>query len=162
MYSVIWPGPSGKENVLNVGVACSLLYLIASSKEELSKMKDLRTDMEMLLQNVKEEVRGRESAGETSVLKESPAASCLTDLKKVLSCSSLVSCQSTAAPYLFQGEESIAISSQSIVCDESRKESVEGMGQLEAELEAELERLQLQLDTECFPQSMKVKEFHVY
>lgn len=145
--------------MFNVGVACSLLHLIASSKDELSKMKDLRTDMEMLLQNVKQQVQRKDSVSKVSVLKESPAASCLTDLKEVLSCGSLLSCQTTAAPYLLQGEESIAISGQSIVCDESRKESVEGIGQLEAELEAELECLQIQLDSERFPQSMKVQEF---
>ncbi|KAK4760146.1 hypothetical protein SAY87_023277 [Trapa incisa] len=150
-------GSCGNENMLNMGVACSLLYLMASSRDELRKMKDLRTDVEMLLDNVKEFVQRKDSVSDKLVLKESPAASCLTGLKKVTSCSSgLLSSQSTATPYLLQGEEIVTLSGQSVVRDGSRKEYVEEMGPLEAELEAELERLQVQLDTESFPQSMKV------
>lgn len=102
------------------------------------------------------------------MLKESPAASpatsyLTTDLKEVSRCSSLLSCcQSTAAPCLLQGEDSITVSSCSIDCDEPRKESLEGMEQLEAGLEAELECLQPHLDTEYFPQSMKVQELHIF
>ncbi|OWM86792.1 protein POLAR-like 1 [Punica granatum] len=149
-------GPFIKDNRFNMGIACSMLYLIASSKNELSKMKELRTDVEMLLQNVKEEMRRKDSISETSISKASPTASCLTDLKEVSRCGSLLSSRATTAPYVLQGEETITISSLSIVCDESRKESVEGMDQLEAELEAELGRLQLQLETESFPQSKKI------
>lgn len=148
--------------MLNLGVACSLLYLLALAKEELCKMKELRTNMEMLLNNV-EENRTRDPVSKKLRLKESPAvspsASCLTDLKGVSSCSRLHSCRSPTASYLLQGEDSISLSSCSTV--ESRKEPVEGMEQLEAELEAELERLQLQLDTESFPKSMKVQELCV-
>lgn len=44
-------GPS-----FNMGVAGCLLYLIAASKNELNKMMELRTQMEMLLQDAKKEL----------------------------------------------------------------------------------------------------------
>ncbi|KAG4389281.1 hypothetical protein GLYMA_06G061800v4 [Glycine max] len=44
-----------------LGVGCGLLYLIAASKNELSKMIELQKEMEMLLQNAKGELQSKDS-----------------------------------------------------------------------------------------------------
>ncbi|XP_030523460.1 protein POLAR LOCALIZATION DURING ASYMMETRIC DIVISION AND REDISTRIBUTION-like isoform X2 [Rhodamnia argentea] len=139
-------GQHRKENMFNLGAAGSLLYLIAASKNELNKMEDLRKEMELLLQNVKEKVRRKDSSCDPSESTES-VASCLTDIKEVLSCGSQLSEQSHRTPsHLLEQHRHMQLN-QSSGC-ECKQEPVEGIEELEAELEAELERLQLQLDAE--------------
>ncbi|KAF8035692.1 hypothetical protein BT93_C1656 [Corymbia citriodora subsp. variegata] len=152
-------GQYGKENMFNLGVAGSLLYLIAASKNELNKMKDLRKEMELFLQNAKEKVRRKDSSREPFELTES-VASCLTDIKEVLNCGSHLSEQSHKTLSLLLERHRQMQCNQSSGC-ECRQEPGEGIEELEAELEAELERLQLQLDAEIsskqsYPEMIKV------
>ncbi|XP_010526250.1 PREDICTED: protein POLAR LOCALIZATION DURING ASYMMETRIC DIVISION AND REDISTRIBUTION isoform X2 [Tarenaya hassleriana] len=49
-----------RETSLDAGIGSFLLYLVVASKAELDKMAKLRMQMEMLLQNVKEELRKKE------------------------------------------------------------------------------------------------------
>ncbi|KAL3746418.1 hypothetical protein ACJRO7_015385 [Eucalyptus globulus] len=137
-------GQYRKEDTFNLGVAGSLLDLIAANKNELSKMEDLRKEMELFLQNVKEKVQRKVSSREPFELTES-VASCLTDMKEVFSCGSHLSEQSHRRPSLLLEQRRQMQLNQSSGY-ESRQEPVEGIEELEAELEAELERLQLQLD----------------
>lgn len=132
--------------MFNLGAAGSLLYLIAASKNELNKMEDLRKEMELVLQKVKEKVQRKDSSREPSEMMES-VASCLTDRREVLSRGSHISEQSHRTPSLWLEQHRRMQSNQSSGC-ESKQEPVVGIEELEAELEAELEHLQLQLDAE--------------
>ncbi|OMO61576.1 hypothetical protein CCACVL1_23409 [Corchorus capsularis] len=122
-----------REANLNVGIGFCLLHLIAESKNELQKMTELRTQMETLLQNVKEELKNKD----------------LPVVKKL---------ESNEGVDESLGFESGLISNEVLLFDQSLKSEddvprddeyleLEGMGRLEAELEAELERLQHHLDS---------------
>ncbi|KAL3746412.1 hypothetical protein ACJRO7_015380 [Eucalyptus globulus] len=126
---------SGKR-MFNLRDAGSLLYLIAASRNELRKMENLRKEMELFLQNVREKVRRKVSSREPFELTES-VASCLTDVKEVLSCGSHLSGQSHRRPSLLLEQRRQMQLNQSSGY-ESTQEPVEGIEELEAELEAEL------------------------
>ncbi|XVE53535.1 hypothetical protein DITRI_Ditri03aG0010700 [Diplodiscus trichospermus] len=100
---------------------CCLLHLIAESKNELQKIKELRIQMESVLQNVKQELV----------------------VKKI---------ESNDAVEEGLGFNNNPISNE-VLFDQSlkREDSLEGMDRIEAELEVELERLQLHLDTGKLP-----------
>ncbi|CAK9146652.1 unnamed protein product [Ilex paraguariensis] len=107
---------TNNEASFNVGVGFGLVYLMAASTNEVKKMMELRTQMEMLLQNLREKLPIQWK----DTLK--PSASNI---------------------------ETNPVCSRSLNCDTSNQEtSTDGMEHLEAELEAELERLELHLDTE--------------
>ncbi|KAH9760332.1 protein POLAR LOCALIZATION DURING ASYMMETRIC DIVISION AND REDISTRIBUTION [Citrus sinensis] len=132
-------GPSGgcrwcqRESSFDVGVGCSLLYLIAASKAELDKMMDLRTQMQVLLQNFKEELQVRNAS------EEGTGSNCHRSSQN-LAISHVQPESSTTAIMTFD---------QSLKCDTPKDvECLEGIDQLQAELEAELERLQLHLEKE--------------
>ncbi|XP_052885114.1 protein POLAR LOCALIZATION DURING ASYMMETRIC DIVISION AND REDISTRIBUTION isoform X1 [Gossypium arboreum] len=134
----------GKESNFNVGVGCCLLHLIAESKNELQKMKELKIQMENVLQNVKEGLLN-------------------TD---ILVCKNLESNDGDGV------DESLGFNSnltsnkvlfdQSLNCDDAPKDDcLEGMDRLEAELEVELERLLLHLDSgksSTIPPEKNIKE----
>lgn len=153
-------GECGEVAMSNMGAAaCSLLHLIAASKDELSKLRELRLEMQLLLHNAKEESQRRDSGCENEESQrrdcgceneesEESIGSCLTNLEEAPSCSNATSSRSNTFPYLITREEN-AITPE--------KECPEKMRLLEAELEAELELLQLQLDAGSSSQSMKVQ-----
>ncbi|KAJ0089937.1 hypothetical protein Patl1_12583 [Pistacia atlantica] len=105
------------EPSFNMGVGCYLLYLIAASKNELDKMMELRTQMEMLLQDAKKELEAKDT---------------LADPFK----------STGVFPYsTIDVREGVDRSE----CDTPKSEQCpKGMDPLEAELEAELERFLLQ------------------
>ncbi|KAI4379865.1 hypothetical protein MLD38_006108 [Melastoma candidum] len=134
-------GDGNKESAVNLGVACSLFYLAAASKNELEKMKELRIEMRAFLQEIKAELNrkhhAREPGGEVVVV-ESPR-SCLTDAVTTVNCSS------RRTPFVVAEEESI-VRDRPSGSGETRQDCIREMEWLEAELEAELARLQLHLD----------------
>lgn len=122
-----------------MGVGCCLLYLIAASKNELNKIVQMRLQMETLLQNTSEELINK------------------SNISKLSKPNDMFAYSDTDSPQGPQFEsqyipESSTVSAvdQSLKCEPPEKEecSEEGMDQLEAELQAELERLQLHLDGE--------------
>ncbi|BFG17938.1 hypothetical protein CerSpe_042110 [Prunus speciosa] len=130
----------------NLGVACGLIYLIVASKNELTKMVELRTQMELLLQNAKEGLQSKNAPFDAKPLElnEMNIASSTTDFHQASSSSS-------DSQFSLQSGVVRDVCSEYIRNEEGegeRDECVAGMDQLEAELEAELERLQLQLDSE--------------
>ncbi|GKU87370.1 hypothetical protein SLEP1_g1777 [Rubroshorea leprosula] len=141
-----------RENSFNLGIGCCLLYLVAANKNELNKMMELRAQMEMILQNVKLESQRKDELTNTPETNEIFA----------------YSTSDAAAP---EGPESntqipppsdhVVSDDQSLKSDVSKPEDCfGGMNQLEAELEMELERLQLRLDAEKFlgnPQEESIK-----
>ncbi|XP_057510343.1 protein POLAR LOCALIZATION DURING ASYMMETRIC DIVISION AND REDISTRIBUTION-like [Actinidia eriantha] len=137
-----------EEDSFNLAVGFGLFCLLAASKSELNKMVELRTEMEFLLQNVKEEFQNqsREIVLKPSESNEIHACS-TTDTQESLCSNGRVSLQSLLSKYPADSETT-ELCDQSITCKASRQEKcMEGIDQLEAELEAELERLQLHLDT---------------
>ncbi|XP_039007399.1 protein POLAR LOCALIZATION DURING ASYMMETRIC DIVISION AND REDISTRIBUTION-like isoform X2 [Hibiscus syriacus] len=128
------PEICGCESKFNVGIGCCLLHLIAESKNELQKMTELRIQMESVLQTVKERLLNKDllvhkniESNEGDGVEESLGFN-----------SNLISNR-----VLFD---------QSLKSEDAPKEDcLEGMDRLEAELEVELERLQLLLDSGKFP-----------
>ncbi|KAE8731666.1 Actin-binding FH2 protein isoform 1 [Hibiscus syriacus] len=122
------PGHVTLGPVLSPG--CCLLHLIAESKNELQKLTGLRIQMESVLQTVKEGVLNKDllamESNEGDGVKESLGFN-----------SNLISNK--------------ALLDQSLKREDAPKGDLEGMDRLEAELEVELERLQLLLDSGKFP-----------
>ncbi|XVE71261.1 hypothetical protein DITRI_Ditri10aG0136700 [Diplodiscus trichospermus] len=114
---------------LNVGIGCCLLRLISESKNELQTMTELRIKMESVLQNFKEELRN----------------------KDLLAAKKLESNDGVEEGSSFNSNLRLndVLFDQSWTCDyvPKQEDCLEGMDRLEAELQVELERLQLHLDT---------------
>ena len=132
-----------------MAVGFGLFYLIAASKNELNKMFELRTEMEMLLQNVKEEfqIGSRDDLCEAAESYEVPAFS-TTDAQESLCSNGHVSLQKVSSFRNPADSEKTELCDQCLTCTKTRQEkNMEGIDQLESEFEAELERLELHLDT---------------
>lgn len=117
--------------------------MIAASKNEYSKILELRKEMEMLLQHVKQELPRKEAFLEP--LKQSDILACsITDIHDVSSSNSHILDQSQPVLERNMGHNHFLEYNLS-----QKDEYVEGIRELEAELEVELERLQqLYLDEE--------------
>ncbi|XP_007011721.2 PREDICTED: protein POLAR LOCALIZATION DURING ASYMMETRIC DIVISION AND REDISTRIBUTION [Theobroma cacao] len=120
-----------REVDFNVGIGCCLLHMIAESKNELQKMTELRIQMEGVLQNAKEELGN----------KDLPVA------KKIESNDGV----QEGLGFNSNPRSNKVLFDQSLKCDDVPDDCLEGMDRLEAELEAELERLQLHLDSGNLP-----------
>ncbi|KAF7830354.1 protein POLAR LOCALIZATION DURING ASYMMETRIC DIVISION AND REDISTRIBUTION [Senna tora] len=135
--------PAGQyrnDTSFKLGVSCGLLYMIAASKNEFSKMIELRKEMEMLIQHAKEQLPRKEAPPKP--LKKMDTLACsITDIQDVSSSNSHILVQSQ--PML----ERNMVHNHFIEYNLSEQdECVEGIHDLEAELEVELERLQLYLN----------------
>ncbi|GAB4855177.1 hypothetical protein Ancab_023804 [Ancistrocladus abbreviatus] len=135
-----------REHNVNLAAGHGLLSLIAAAKSELDQMTDLRRQMEMFLQNLREEYHRKQTISRT---KESeiayPPNISEVDLNNICNPSALLD---RASP-LSQTESGVTMACDLLAnCNTVEKEGcVEGMKYLEGELEAELERLQLGLNT---------------
>ncbi|XP_030951251.1 protein POLAR LOCALIZATION DURING ASYMMETRIC DIVISION AND REDISTRIBUTION-like [Quercus lobata] len=145
----------------NLGLGCSLLYLIAASKNELTKMVELRKEVEMLLQNVKVELQRKDVLCKPFESNDTIAYS-TTDIQEGSNSNSRISLQSQTTSHVLQDSESIMVHDQLLISNHHQKEEhVEGMDELEAELVAELELLQIHLDRENstkHPQQQRIKD----
>lgn len=130
------------EASFNLAVGFALVYLTTTIKNELNKMTELRTQMEMLLQNVKEALQSqkRETHSETS---ESNAnLACATS-------DTQVGIDNLSFVDNLADSENVSVFTHSFNCiTTSQEKCAEEMDQLEAELEDEFERLQTHLDSE--------------
>lgn len=144
----VYPGRSRKDASFNLGVGCSLLYLVAASKNELTKMVELRKQVETLLLNVKEELKRKDpqfKAFESNFT----AAYSTSDVLEGPNSNSRVSRQSQTTSYVLPISETTMMHDQSLKCNSPQQEEyLEGMDGLEAEIEAEWERLQISLERE--------------
>ncbi|GAV84306.1 hypothetical protein CFOL_v3_27750 [Cephalotus follicularis] len=132
-------GQLREETSFNMGIGCCLLYLFAASRNELDKMVELKIQMEMLLQNFKEKLQRKDALQKMSVPNDIFAHIDASEGPDSSSYSYL--------PTLKIPETSTAtVYGQSKCFPRELEESSEEMDQLEAELAAELERLQLHLD----------------
>ena len=132
-----------------MGVACGLLYVIGASKNEITKMVEVRRQMEMLLQNIRDELHKNNSPFKSIEPSDNLAYSA-NDFSS--------NSKSQVSPQInFTGSTSYVIPESDTILEfndsserithEQEQRLVE-MDELEAELEAELERLQLHWDTE--------------
>lgn len=137
-----------KELSFNLGLGIGLTFLIAANKNEFSKMTELRMQMENLLKEVKEEMQKKDVISEHSGSNDNLAHS-TTDFSEVGSTNHYPANQNCASFHHVVETEIMDQCSKSFT--PTREERVVEMDQLEAELEAELERLQLSLDTEDLP-----------
>ncbi|KAK0571925.1 hypothetical protein LWI29_023617 [Acer saccharum] len=137
-------GRCRREASFNLGIGCYLLHLIASSQNELDKMTELRTQMETLLRNVKEELKMKDTLVNPSESVDILAYS-TTDIIEGLESNDHNSLLNRTTSHVSSGSLTIKVHDQSLMCDWPKPE---GMERLEAELEAELERMQLHLDKE--------------
>lgn len=137
---------SGKcidEASFNLGIGVGLAFLIANSKNEFHKLKELQTQMEMLLGDIKNEMQRKDMIcpnSKNNLASNSNGSKCTEDHLDVQSHGSsdcLVMELSTMECGQFSKSDLTEGSAKGV-----------GMDQLEAELEAELERLQLKLDAE--------------
>lgn len=141
----------------NLGVGCGLLYLIAVSKNEFAKMMELRTQMEMLLQNVKEELQEKDALFKQFESNDTLACS-TSDVQLGSNSNSRLSLQLPTTSHVLPDSETIMAHDQPL---KYTHQHVEGIDELEAELEAELERLQICLDSENpfkHPQQQIIKD----
>ncbi|XP_050366117.1 protein POLAR LOCALIZATION DURING ASYMMETRIC DIVISION AND REDISTRIBUTION [Argentina anserina] len=133
-------GVDSGSSSFNLGVACGLLCVIAAGKNELSKMVELRTQMELILHNAKQELGSKQVEPNNNDIKFTSFSTNFQQQASTSASGSQFSLQSVAVR---RDESSDFVGNQG-----EGDEYVAGMGELEAELHAELERLQLQLDSE--------------
>ncbi|GMI92447.1 hypothetical protein HRI_002914000 [Hibiscus trionum] len=120
----------GCESKFNVGIGCCLFRLIAESKNELQKMTELRIQMESVLQTVKEGLLNQDLLVSKNIEPNEGDG---------VEGSSGFNSNLISNKVLFE---------QSLKCEDAPKQDcLKGMDRLEAELEVELERLQLLLDS---------------
>ncbi|KAL7165947.1 hypothetical protein ACSBR2_036755 [Camellia fascicularis] len=155
-------GQFRKEDCFNLAVGFGLFYLIAASKNELNKIIKLRTEMEMLLQNVKEEVENQNMEILCKPSKSNEIIACTAiDAQENLCSIGHVSLQHLLLLKNPADVETTQLYDQSMTCEAIRPEKcMKGIDQLEAELEAELERLQLHLDSDDifeYPKQQRVE-----
>ncbi|CAI0441460.1 unnamed protein product [Linum tenue] len=143
------------EACFNAGIGAYLLYLVASTRSELDRFNAARVEMETILRNNKQPQRRRSLEGDR---KDGDVLLEFSIRKSVVleeedhddECEPEFPTNSYALPAAAAVASSSSSSSSSTVVSGSetpkREEFLEGMEQLEAELEAELELLQLQLD----------------
>ncbi|CAK9317531.1 unnamed protein product [Citrullus colocynthis] len=153
---ILGPGPNRKEDTsFNLGVGCSLLYLVLASKNELSKMVDLRREMEHFLQEIKEEL-GKKNNPFGSFHLNTDVACSSTDCQDG-------PCSTSQLSYQQEFSSQIVSDAQSTILNHSRKsclheqagECQERIDELESEFEAELELLQLHLEVESFSERIE-------
>ncbi|KAJ4826467.1 hypothetical protein Tsubulata_019435 [Turnera subulata] len=147
-----------RESNGNLGAGDCLLYLVAASKNELDKMEQMRTQLDTLIQDVKE-VLQKKDVGIIPDCNKPPQE----QKNEVFSCSigeqvevdrdfggemSHQVVESDDYP-LQEDSSSVTVGDRSFKCEMGKgDESLEGMEKLVAELEVELERLEIQLDVE--------------
>ena len=131
----------------NMGVGCSLLYLVLASKNELSKMVDLRRQMELFLQDIKEEMGRKNNPFEPFHLNTDMACSS-TDCQDGPCSTSQRSYQQDFSSQILSDAQSNIPNYHQKSCLHEQGERQERIDELESEFEAELERLQLHLEVE--------------
>ncbi|KAJ8634798.1 hypothetical protein MRB53_009065 [Persea americana] len=140
---VVLSGKCIDEASFNLGIGVGLAFLIANSKNEFHKLKELQKQMEMLLGDIKNEMQRKDRIcpdSKNNLASNSNGSKCTEDHLDVQSHGSsdcLVMEVSTMECGQFSKSDLTEGSAKGV-----------GMDQLEAELEAELERLQLKLDAE--------------
>uniref|UniRef100_A0A7N0U8D9 Protein POLAR LOCALIZATION DURING ASYMMETRIC DIVISION AND REDISTRIBUTION n=1 Tax=Kalanchoe fedtschenkoi TaxID=63787 RepID=A0A7N0U8D9_KALFE len=137
-------GQEGMMASFKLGAGLGLVLVVAAGKNELDKMIELRRQMEMIVENAKEELRHKAAAACDSSQSRNNQTCSTTHIEESMNSNGLVSDPSClASPYIEIDDKEWNDGR----CDKGRCE-LRGMAQLESELEAELQLLELQLDSE--------------
>lgn len=141
------------EQLFNFGLGFGVVFMVTSSKKEIEKLRELQKQTERLVKDLKEEVSRRNVSNDSSQIVQNGedllsehhyAKREIEDAKD-----RMASVSQSSSGRLESGisENGCNSSAQSIITTESTPEH-SGMAQLEAELEAELERMELNLTAE--------------
>lgn len=141
------------EQLFNFGLGFGVVFMVTSSKKEIEKLRELQKQTERLVKDLKEEVSRRNFSNDSSQIVQNGedmlsehhyAKREIEDAKD-----RMASVSQSSSGRLESGisENGCNSSAQSIITTESTPEH-SGMAQLEAELEAELERMELNLTAE--------------
>lgn len=157
---VLLSGRCLESTSFNLGIGVGLAFFIVRSKNEIDKMIELQKQMEMLLKDIRNEIQRKDVISSSSTTIENDEHS-----------SNSNGAENIDNHFVMQNQGSsshLVLALTTMKCDQESKfgsatgstKSI-GIDQLEAELEAELERLQHSLDAEDgsgFPgqQSMEV------
>ncbi|KAJ4959449.1 hypothetical protein NE237_026560 [Protea cynaroides] len=144
-----------KELSFNVGLGVGLAFVIASSRSEFQKMMELRTQMEMLIKEIKD---GMQRKNVSSVESDSNNnLSCSPrDFNEVGNTGYHLAIQNHLSSNHFPDAAITMDCSQLPKCDVQQTEGCSvGIDQLEAELEAEIKHLQSSLCSEDLPKNLQ-------
>ncbi|XP_042507560.1 protein POLAR LOCALIZATION DURING ASYMMETRIC DIVISION AND REDISTRIBUTION-like [Macadamia integrifolia] len=144
-----------KELSFNLGLGVGLAFLIAASKSEFKKMMELQTQMEMLLKEIKDGMQRKDVCSVESESNNNFSCS-MRDFNEVSYTDYNLAIQNHQSSNQSLEAEITMDCNQFPKCDIQRREGCSvGIDQLEAELEAELERLQFRLRSEDSPKNMQ-------
>lgn len=141
------------EQLFNFGLGFGVVFMVTSSKKEIEKLRELQKETERLFKDLKEEVSRRNFSNDSSQIVQNGkdmlseyhyAKREIEDTKDRMA---FVSQSSSGRLESGISGNECNSSAQSIITTESTPE-LSGMAQLEAELEAELERMELNLTAE--------------
>ncbi|KAL5074447.1 hypothetical protein RYX36_013431 [Vicia faba] len=133
-----------------LGVGCGLLYVIAATKNELSKMVELRKEMGIILQNMKGELQSKDVfLNRLKLCDDALAEISVTDVQEVSCSNSHLSVRSEKSygQAELKGDAGCDGFLDYDICEQD--ECAEEINELQAEFEYELQRLQLYLDGEA-------------
>ncbi|XP_073285280.1 protein POLARALIZATION DURING ASYMMETRIC DIVISION AND REDISTRIBUTION-like [Primulina huaijiensis] len=131
----------GKEASFNLGVGFGLMFLIAASRNELNKMVNLHRQMQILFQSFRTEFQNNQEKEHCSDFMMASSFPNLSDIQEISYVEKTV-CSQYLSSHNFESPKVNFSSGQHI------RENSRGMDQIGDELEAELDRMQLQVDTE--------------
>lgn len=147
-FSFVYPEQYMKEMSFNLGAGFGFFLLTAASQRELEKMKELRTQMEVILQDIKEEFQRKFTISRSFDSSDTPASS-TTDEHEAPKFDLHHSFPYNTPSYFLPDSDITMMSDESLKCHELGQQEFSGsMDQLATELEAELELLELHLDQE--------------
>ncbi|XP_045806912.1 protein POLAR LOCALIZATION DURING ASYMMETRIC DIVISION AND REDISTRIBUTION-like [Trifolium pratense] len=131
-----------------LGVGCGLLYVVAATKNELSKMVGLRKEMEAILRNMKGELEIKDVVVKSLKQCDDVLACSVTDIREV-SCSNSHPSVHSLKPYVQpELKSNVVISNRYVDYNISEQGECAEINELQAEFEYELQRLQVYLDGE--------------
>lgn len=145
-------GQHVKDVSFTLGLGVGLALFNAASKKELHRMVKLRSEMEIFFKEFKDEIQKNGAVIKQLELNDTIATS-YSEVGSVNDQSSMVNCMTS---HLLEESKTTIESDRSLKCDTHRREDcIPEIDQLEAEVEAELERLQLRLDVEEFSEHLQ-------
>ncbi|XP_073129555.1 protein POLARALIZATION DURING ASYMMETRIC DIVISION AND REDISTRIBUTION-like isoform X2 [Henckelia pumila] len=131
----------GKEASFNIGVGFGLMFLIAASRNELNKTVNLHKQMQMLLQSFRTEFENNKVKEHCFGSTMTPSFPNPSDVREISYVENTISSHYLTS-HNFESPEINFSSGQ------HRQENSRGMDRIGDELEAELDLLQLRIDTE--------------
>ncbi|KAF9612688.1 hypothetical protein IFM89_003163 [Coptis chinensis] len=140
-----------KDVSFTLGLGVGLIFLTAATKKQFTKMMELRSEMETLIQEVKDERHRKDATVKPSESSDTLVSSAITstEVGSMDNHANIMSCVTCVSSYPLEEVENTMACDNHLQCDIPRNEDWRPeIDQLEAEVEAELQRLQLRLDAE--------------